>query len=63
MLALRDDTFCFSDELDRLNDAAEKFRLEEMDEDEYDELSEEQKQEVDMKRLQAKRIRKTEYVP
>ena len=37
---------------------AEKLRLEEMDEDEYDALSEEQKAEIDKKRLEIKRERR-----
>ena len=47
----------FAEELDRMNEEAEKKRLEEMDEDEYDALTEEQKAEVDQKRLQVKRER------
>lgn len=37
---------------------AEKLRLEEMDEDEYDALSDEQKAEIDKKRLEIRRERR-----
>lgn len=37
---------------------AEKLRLEEMDEDEYDALSDEQKADIDRKRLEIKRERR-----
>lgn len=40
---------------------AEKLRLEEMDEDEYDALSDEQKAEIDKKRLEIRRERRKRW--
>ena len=49
--------FVFLDRLQREAEELEKQQLEEMDEDEYDALSDEQKAEVDLKRLNGKKER------
>lgn len=46
----------------KLDEEAEKQRLQDMDEDEYDALSDEQKAEIDKKRLEIKRERRKRSV-
>ena len=47
----------WTERLDKKREEEEKRRLEEMSEDEYDELTEEEKAQVDRKRLKAKKER------